>query len=135
MPEATIRRVLPVLGAIAAGGVLGAMARYGLAQLLPHELGQVPWATFATNVSGCLAIGVLLVVITELRAVHRLARPFLGTGVLGGYTTFSTYAVETERLLADHPVLALGYLFGTAAAALLAVQGGVVLTRALGRRR
>jgi fluoride exporter len=130
-----MRRDLPVLAAIAAGGVLGALGRYGLAELLPHRPGQVPWATFLTNVSGCLAIGVLLVVITELRAVHRLTRPFLGTGVLGGYTTFSTYAVETERLLADHPVLALGYLFGTAAAALLAVEGGVILTRAQGRRR
>lgn len=129
-----MRRDLPVLAAVAAGGVLGALARYGVSSAWPHEPGGFPWATFGINVSGCLAIGVLLVMITELRSTHRLARPFLGTGVLGGYTTFSTYAVETERLLSDHPVTALVYLVGTAAAALVAVQAGVVLTRALGRR-
>ncbi|MGH3460817.1 MAG: fluoride efflux transporter CrcB [Kribbellaceae bacterium] len=129
-----MRRDLPVLAAVAAGGVLGAFARYGVSSAWPHEPGGFPWATFGINVSGCLAIGVLLVMITELRSTHRLARPFLGTGVLGGYTTFSTYAVETERLLSDHPVTALVYLVGTAAAALVAVQAGVVLTRALGRR-
>jgi fluoride exporter len=129
-----MRRDLPVLAAVAAGGVLGALARYGVSSAWPHEPGGFPWATFGINVSGCLAIGVLLVVITELRSTHRVTRPFLGTGVLGGYTTFSTYAVETERLLSDHPVTALVYLFGTAAAALVAVQAGVVLARALGRR-
>ncbi len=129
-----MRRDLPVLAAVAAGGVLGALARYGVSSAWPHEPGDFPWATFGINVSGCLAIGVLLVMITEIRSTHRLTRPFLGTGVLGGYTTFSTYAVETERLLSDHPVTALVYLFGTAAAALVAVQAGVVLTRAVGRR-
>jgi CrcB protein len=133
MPEATTRarRELPVLGAIAAGGALGALARYGVAQTWPARPGGFPWATFGINVSGCLAIGVLLVVITELRATHRLARPFLGTGILGGFTTFSTYAVETGRLLRDHPVTALVYLAGTATAALIAVQAGVVATRTL----
>jgi fluoride exporter len=129
-----MRRDLPVLAAVAAGGVLGALARYGVSSAWPHEPGGFPWATFGINVSGCLAIGVLLVVITELRSTHRLTRPFLGTGVLGGYTTFSTYAVETERLLSDYPVTALVYLSGTAAAALVAVQAGVVLARALGER-
>ena len=121
-----MRRDLPVLATVAAGGVLGALARYGVSSAWPHEPGGFPWATFG--------IGVLLVMITEIRSTHRLTRPFLGTGVLGGYTTFSTYAVETERLLSDHPVTALVYLFGTAAAALVAVQAGVVLARALGRR-
>ena len=129
MPRATrYRREVPVLLAIAAGGILGALGRYALAS----SNGTVfPWHTFAVNVSGCLAIGVLLVVITEARSVHRLARPFLGTGVLGGFTTFSTYAVETERLLSGHPMVAMAYLFGTALAALLAVQTGVVVTRRL----
>jgi CrcB protein len=132
MPEATTRhREWPVLGAIAVGGAIGALTRYGVARTWPARSGGFPWATFAINVSGCLAIGVLLVVITELRATHRLARPFLGTGLLGGFTTFSTYAVETERLLRDHPVTALAYLTGTAVAALIAVQTGVVATRSL----
>jgi CrcB protein len=119
---------VPVLVAIAIGGVIGAFGRYSLA---PGNDTVFPWHTFVVNVSGCLAIGVLLVVITEARSVHRLARPFLGTGVLGGYTTFSTYAVQTERLLPGHPLVATTYLIGTALAALLAVQTGVVVTRRL----
>src|SRR5690348_233451 len=74
----------PVLVAIAIGGGLGALARYGLSQLLPTRPGEFPWATFFTNVLGCLLIGVLMVLITERWTVHRLVRPFLGVGVLGG---------------------------------------------------
>jgi CrcB protein len=88
------------LGVISAGGVLGASARHALAVALPHLPGHFPWATFVTNVSGCLLIGVLMVLITEVWPAHRLVRPFLGVGVLGGYTTFSTYTVDIERLIA-----------------------------------
>ena len=79
---------------IAIGGVLGSEARYGLSLALPHPAGAMPWATFLTNVSGCALIGVLMVTITELTSAHRLVRPFVGVGVLGGYTTFSTYILE-----------------------------------------
>jgi fluoride exporter len=121
----------PVLGAIAAGGVLGAEARYGLSVLLPHEPGEWPWATWLVNVSGCLLIGILMVVITDLTSPHRLVRPFLGVGVLGGYTTFSTAMVEVQQTaLAGHGGAALGYLLATVAAAVAAAFAGVVLTRA-----
>jgi CrcB protein len=120
-----------MLGAIALGGAIGALARYGVGEAIPHRAGAFPWATFLINVSGCLLIGVLLVVITEARTVHPLSRPFLGTGVLGGFTTFSTFAVDTERLLGDHPLTAVAYFFGTVVAALLAVQAGVIVTRLL----
>jgi fluoride exporter len=123
----------PVLGAIALGGAIGALARYGLAEAMPHRAGAFPWSTFLINVSGCLLIGVLLVMITEVRTVHPLSRPFLGTGILGGFTTFSTFAVDTEGLLRDHPLTAVAYFFGTVAAALLAVQTGVMVTRLLTR--
>jgi CrcB protein len=113
--------------------VIGALARYGVGEAMPHRSGAFPWSTFLINVSGCLLIGVLLVVITEVRTVHPLSRPFLGTGVLGGFTTFSTFAVDTERLLGEHPLTAVGYFFGTVAAALLAVQTGVMITRRLTR--
>jgi CrcB protein len=117
--EAGLGRLLP---AIAAGGVVGALARYGLAEAWPHQVGGFPWATFVTNVAGCFLIGVLLARITPRS--HQLLRPFLGTGVLGGFTTFSTFAVDTDRLLPDHAVVALVYFFGTLAAALVAVWAG-----------
>ena len=119
-----------VLLVIAAGGGLGALARYGLAELLPTRPGHFPWGTFVTNVAGCLLIGVLMVLVTEVVPTHRLVRPFLGVGVLGGFTTFSTYAVETRGLLQPGSVvLAFCYLAGTLLCALLAVAAGVWLTR------
>ena len=125
-----------VLGAIAVGGGFGALARYGLTQLLPTPPGHFPWATFTTNVLGCLLIGVLMVLITEVRPAHRLVRPFLGVGVLGGFTTFSTYAVEIRELLRPGTVgVAFAYLAGTLVAALLAVLAGTWATRSLTRTR
>ncbi|WP_433429319.1 fluoride efflux transporter CrcB [Nonomuraea sp. CA-141351] len=120
----------PVLAAIAAGGALGALARYGLQSALPAGPADFPWATFLVNVSGCLLIGVLMVVITEVRQAHRLVRPFLGVGVLGGYTTFSTYVVDVQRAVeAGAPLTGLVYLAATMAAALAAVAAGMWLTR------
>jgi CrcB protein len=94
-------------------------------------------ATFVTNVTGCLLIGVLMVLMTEVWAAHRLIRPFLGVGVLGGFTTFSTYIVEAQHALdAGAARLALVYLAGTLAAALVAVYAGITVTRlATGGRR
>ncbi len=126
-----------VLGAVALGGVVGAEARYGMSVWLPHGPAQLPVATLLVNASGCFLIGVLMVVVVELTAPHRLVRPFLGVGVLGGYTTFSTATVEVQQL-AQHgrPGLALGYLLGTVVTALLAASAGMALTRAIaaGRR-
>jgi CrcB protein len=123
-----------VLVVIALGGGLGAIARYGLAELLPTRPGHFPVATFVTNVVGCLLIGVLMVLITEVWSAHHLVRPFLGVGILGGFTTFSTYAVETRGLLQPGTVgLAFGYLAGTLICAMLAVITGVWLTRAITR--
>lgn len=124
--------------AIAAGGAFGAVGRYGLAVWLPHEQDVFPWATFWTNVAGCLLIGAVMVILTEVAGrPHRLVRPFVGVGVLGGFTTFSTYAVDIHELAgAGAPDTALVYTFSTLAAALLAVQVGVVMTRwAAGARR
>jgi CrcB protein len=121
-----------VVGVIAAGGVIGAAARYGVAVVVPHPPSGVPWSTLLVNVSGCLLIGVLMVLVFDVWTAHRLVRPFLGVGILGGYTTFSTAVVDAQGLIsAGRPGVALIYLVGTAVAALVAVQLGVALTRAV----
>jgi CrcB protein len=125
-----------VLAAISAGGIAGTLARYGLTLAFPHAPGAFPWATFGTNVAGCLLIGVLMVAITEVWQVHWLVRPFLGVGVLGGFTTFSAYIVDVqEAVAAGAPATGLAYLAATLGAALLSVYAGVNLTRGLARGR
>lgn len=104
--------------------------RYGAGLLWPTAVGAFPWTTFLINTVGCALIGVLLVVIADLAAPHRLLRPFLGTGVLGGFTTFSTYAVDVRRLVDDgRTAVALAYLAGTLVAALAAVWAAAAVTR------
>ncbi|MFD8111896.1 FluC/FEX family fluoride channel [Streptomyces microflavus] len=122
-----------VLGAVAAGGALGALARYGALVLWPADDGGFPWTVFAVNVSGCALIGVLMVLTVERgRVTHPLVRPFLGVGVLGGFTTFSTYAADVSGLLVRQELaVALAYMAATAVAALAAVRAGAVVTRRL----
>ncbi|MFD3568555.1 fluoride efflux transporter CrcB [Streptomyces sp. NPDC058667] len=128
-----LRAELPVVGAVAAGGALGATARYGAALLWPTPEGAFPWTTFTVNASGCALLGVLMVLLTEPPAApHPLLRPFLGTGFCGGFTTFSTYSLDTQRLLsAGDPTRGLLYLGTTVVTALAAVLAGIVVTRAV----
>jgi CrcB protein len=134
-PFATARRSRagvqwPVLAVISAGGVAGALGRYGLTEAFPRAAEGLAWATFGINVSGCLLIGVLMVLASEVWSARRLLLPFLGTGVLGGYTTFSTYILDIHQLLAAGAAhAALTYLAGTLLTALAAVYAGITLTR------
>lgn len=121
-----------IVVAVALGGIVGACARHGASLLWPGQPTGFPWTTFWVNVTGCAAMGILMVLITEVVTAHPLVRPFLGTGVLGGYTTFSTYIVDAQHLLnAGRAATALLYLAATLAAALLAVQTSATLTRRL----
>jgi fluoride exporter len=130
------RAQAPVVTVVALGGAIGATARYALSLAWPTAPGGFPWATFWTNVSGCAVIGVFMVIITDVWAAHRLVRPFFGTGVLGGFTTFSTYAVDIQRLLdGGHTRTALGYLAATLLAALAAVWAAAAATRRVLKRR
>lgn len=126
-------RVAPgVFVAVALGGAAGSAARYGLTVAWPPEPAGFPWVTLVVNLVGCALLGALMQVIAIRIAPHRFVRPFLGTGVLGGFTTFSTYAVETRELLAAHrPGLAVAYVLGTLAGSLAAVQVGMWLARRL----
>lgn len=117
---------------VSAGGVVGALARYGLGLAWPTAAGDFPWTTLLINVVGCLLIGVLVVLTSEVFTAHPLVRPALATGVLGGFTTFSTFAVDARDLFADGRAgIALAYLVLTPALALLAVTVGAWLTRSL----
>ncbi|MEU0129847.1 MULTISPECIES: CrcB family protein [unclassified Streptomyces] len=132
----TPRRVLAV---IAAGGAVGSTARYAASLAWPAAEGGFPWAVFVVNVTGCALIGVLMVLTVERgRISHPLVRPFLGVGVLGGFTTFSTYAAGVSELLVRQEVAtAMVYAGVTAVAALGAVWVAAALTRVLadGMRR
>jgi CrcB protein len=119
-----------VLAVVSAGGVLGSLARWGIATLLPRRPGGFPWATFGVNVAGCALLGALMVLVVDVWPPTRYARPFLGTGVLGGFTTFSTYLLDTRSLLAgDRPLTAGVYLVGSLAVGLLGVVGGAAGVR------
>ncbi|MFJ8823153.1 fluoride efflux transporter CrcB [Streptomyces sp. NPDC102467] len=126
----------PVIGVVALGGALGASARYGASLLWPTPPGAFPWTTLEVNAAGCAVIGVFMVVITEGWAAPRLVRPFFGTGVLGGFTTFSTYAVDIRQLTdLGEARTALGYLALTVCVALAAVWTGAHLARRVVVRR
>jgi len=126
------RRQGEILAVIAVGGAIGACARYGATVLWPVSPGTFPWTTFWINVLGCAALGLLMVLVTERAAPHPLVRPFLGTGVLGGFTTFSTYTVDAQQLLIHgHVGTALLYLAVTLAAGGVAVWAAAALARRL----
>ncbi|MEV5969865.1 fluoride efflux transporter CrcB [Streptomyces sp. NPDC051921] len=127
------RTQLPVVGVIALGGALGATARYAATLAWPTPAGAFPWTILTVNATGCAVLGVLMVLATEtVTPPHPLLRPFLGTGVCGGFTTFSTYALDSQRLLADGDVTrGMLYLSATAVTALAAVWAAVVATRAV----
>jgi CrcB protein len=110
------------LAAIFAGGLLGAIARAEVAEALPVHRGAFPWATFLVNVVGAALLGWFVTRLQERLPPSRYRRPFLGTGVCGGLTTFSTMQVELLHLLDDGDVgLALVYASASVVAGLLAV--------------
>jgi CrcB protein len=128
--------ILSILAAVAAGGALGAAARYLASERWPTAPGGLPLTTAAINVVGSAAIGVLMVVVSERWPHRRLVRPFLGTGVLGGFTTFSTYAVDVQHLATGgQPLRAALYLVATPVLALLAAAVGSRAARMLYSRR
>lgn len=128
-------RQLDVLAVIALGGGLGSVARYLVSLALPVRPGRFPWATFLTNLSGCFVLGLLMVFVVEVWPPRRYVRPFFGIGILGGFTTFSTFAVEL-RGLAAHGVWALAdaYALNSLVGGLTAVWCGIALARFIARR-
>lgn len=119
-----------VLAVIALGGMLGASARYGIARWIPTRTDAFPWATFWTNVSGSFLLGLLLVLLLERFPPTRLVRPFLATGIIGAFTTMSTYEVETALLIKDgHAITGVVYGLGSLAAGLTLAYAGILAGR------
>lgn len=125
VPEAPARIL-----AIATGGSLGTLARYGLERgLAPPALG-FPWPTLLANVLGSLLLGLIVTVVVERWPPTRFARPLAAIGFCGGFTTFSTLVVETSQL-GRHGRAGLGalYLGASLGAGLAAAALGIGLAR------
>jgi CrcB protein len=118
---------MPVSLAVAIGGALGASARYGLDRLIERRSSALfPWSTFTINVTGCLLIGVVVGALVDRHHTPAWVRVGLVMGVLGGYTTFSTYAQETLGLLDAHDfAVALAYAGGSVVLGVIAVWVGM----------
>ena len=119
---------------VALGGALGALARYGISGWVYDRLGEnFPWGTLVVNLVGCLALG-LVIRWLQVSAVAPELRPFLTIGVLGAFTTFSTFSYETVALLQEGQWLRAGlYMGGSVVLGLIAMVAGMALATAFAR--
>lgn len=121
------------LAFVALGGALGAVCRYLAGNVVSKTLGSaLPWGTFAINIVGCFCMGLLMTVIVERELLGAGWRLFLCVGLLGGFTTFSSFGYETLMLLAEGNVAAAaGYACGSVLLGLMAAGAGVLLARVM----
>ncbi|GAB48780.1 fluoride efflux transporter FluC [Mobilicoccus pelagius] len=123
-----------LLAAVFVGGAIGTLLRAAVGTALPAAAGTWPWATFLVNLTGAFLLGLLLESLARSGpdvGGRRTLRLFAGTGLLGGYTTYSTFAVEITHLAAAP---ALAYATLTVSGGLLAAIAGVLLARHRTRR-
>ena len=117
------------LAAIYAGGVIGALARVGLAEATPHGPDGWPWGTFAVNMVGALLLGYFVARLRD-HPEDSLAHPFLTTGICGTLTTFATLQLELfEMVDGGHLAIAAAYLGATLVAGFACVRAGIALER------
>lgn len=122
------RRKFDIVVVIGVGGALGTLARYGIATAFPVTSRQIPWATLAINLSGSFLLGFMLSVVERLPP-NRFMRPFLAVGMLGGFTTFSTFAVEVVQLFRERPWITLSYLAASGGGGVLCALVGSMAVR------
>jgi CrcB protein len=129
MEAKAMKEYLRRIAAIYVGGVVGALARVGLAEAAPHTAGDWPWATFAANMLGALLLGFFLARLQD-HPEESLAHPFLTTGICGTFTTFSTLQLELFQMVdADRVLLALAYIAVTLVAGYASARLGMALER------
>ncbi len=124
----------PAVAAIFIGGGIGSLLRYAVTIGVTQRFGDgFPWATFAINIAGSLIIGIVFG-LSQTRAlgITPLARLFLMTGILGGFTTFSTFSLDVVTLASERAtLLAILYGAGSVIAGFIAALAGIVAVRAL----
>jgi CrcB protein len=122
-----------VVFAVGVGGALGASARYGIDRFIEHRIFTVfPWSTLVINVTGCFAAGLVIASLVDRHHLPLWLRTGLVIGVLGGYTTFSTFAQEALDLVEEaHLALAFAYSLGSVVIGVTAAFAGTILGRAL----
>ncbi len=124
---------MPVIVGVALGGALGSSARYALDRLIERSSSAVfPLSTFTINVTGCFLIGVISAALVDRHHLPAWLRVGLVVGVVGGYTTFSTFAQEALDLGEIHHVfVAAAYVVASVAVGITAAYAGGVVGRQL----
>lgn len=124
---------MSTLLSVAAGGAIGASARYLLGLGMVRLVGfSFPWGTLMANVLGCFLMGVLIELMALRWTVHQDLRAFLALGVLGGFTTFSSFSADFANLVVRHDYLNAGLYFAASVfISVAALFAGLALVRAL----
>ncbi len=121
------------IAAVAAGGAIGSVARYGVNIGAGHFLGpQYPWGTIIVNIVGSFLMGVLIVKFSQMDGVSNNLRSFFTTGVLGGFTTFSAFSLDAATIFErGETISALTYVLASVILSILALFAGLWLMRGL----
>ena len=134
-PWLLIRANADLLPVIATGGAFGSLARWGLGKAIPHAPAAFATSTLVINLLGSLLLGILMALVLDVWSHTRYVRPFVGTGIIGGFTTFSTFALDARYEAADSFPVAAAYVLASVVGGLIAVLLGLIATRWMIDRR